>query len=87
MWQSLRGGRERADPPGRAVQVDPIKPALKVPGNNRLKLRYDEPLSNVAFEFNLRRYTLDAAMERGHIRDEELFMMLSDLGGADVAGR
>ena len=33
------------------------------------------------------RTPLDAAMERGHIRDEELFMMLSDLGDADVAGR
>jgi len=41
---------------GRAVQVDPIKPALKAPGAKRLELIYDGPLSNFAFDFNLRRY-------------------------------
>ena len=54
------GGGCRADggtPPGRAVQVDPIKPTLKAPGSGRLKLKCDEPLSNFAFKFNLRRYT------------------------------
>jgi len=40
-----------------AVQVDPIKPTLKAPGTKRLKLKHDEPLSNFAFKFNLRRYT------------------------------
>jgi len=38
------------------VQVDPIKPTLKAPGTKRLKLKYDELLSNFAFDFNLRRY-------------------------------
>jgi hypothetical protein len=38
------------------VQVDPIKPTLKAPGTERLKLEYDEPASNLAFKFNLRRY-------------------------------
>jgi len=38
------------------VQVDPIKPAFKAPGSMLLKLRYDGPLSNFAFKFNLRRY-------------------------------
>jgi len=42
---------------GRAVQVDPIKPTLKPPGTKRLRLKYDEPLSNFAFKINLRRYT------------------------------
>jgi hypothetical protein len=42
---------------GRAVQVDPMKPTLKPPGTNRLKLKCDEPLSNFAFKFNWRRYT------------------------------
>jgi formate--tetrahydrofolate ligase len=42
---------------GRAVQVDPIKPALKPPGSMCLKLKCDILLSNVAFNFNLRRYT------------------------------
>ena len=41
---------------GRAVQVDPIKPTLKSPGAKRLKLICDDPLSNFAFNFNLRRY-------------------------------
>ena len=42
---------------GRAVQVDPIKTTLKAPGIKLLKLKYDKPLSNFAFKFNLRRYT------------------------------
>ena len=49
---------------GRAVQVDPIKPTLKAPGIKRLKLYYDEPLSNLAFKINLRRYTVEAAAAR-----------------------
>ena len=43
------------------MQVDPIKPTLKPPGNKRLKLEYDELLSSFAFSFNLRRYTMAAA--------------------------
>ena len=39
------------------MQVDPIKPTLKAPGTERLRLKYGEPLSNFAFKFNLRRYT------------------------------
>jgi len=38
------------------VQVVPIKPTLKAPGSKRLKLNYDVPLSDFAFNFNLRRY-------------------------------
>ena len=38
------------------MQVDPIKSTLKAPGIKLLKLKYDEPLSNFAFKFNLRRY-------------------------------
>ena len=44
--------------PGRAVQVDPFKPTLKAPVSKRLKLKYDILLSNFAFRFNLRRYSL-----------------------------
>jgi hypothetical protein len=43
--------------PGRAVQVDPIKPTLKAPGTKCLKLKDDDLLSNCAFSFNSRRYT------------------------------
>jgi len=45
--------------PGRAVQVDPIKPTLKAPGTKRLKLGYDGLLLKFGFKFKLRRYTLD----------------------------
>jgi hypothetical protein len=41
---------------GMAVQVDPIKPKLKLPGAKRLKLKCDERLSKFAFKINLRRY-------------------------------
>jgi len=42
--------------PGESVQVDPIKPKLKPPGNKRLTPKYDKPLSRFTFNFNLRRY-------------------------------
>ena len=45
------------------MQVDPIKPTLKAHGTVRLKLITDEPLSNFAFKFNLRRYTVGEADE------------------------
>jgi len=34
-----------------------MKPMLRAPGYTLLKLIYDGPLSNFAFNFNLRRYT------------------------------
>jgi len=43
-------------PPGRAVQVDPMKPKLKPPRCMRLKLKCDILLSTSAFKFNWRRY-------------------------------
>ena len=43
------------------MQVDPIKPTLKAPGIECLKLQYDKPLSKFAFKFNLRRYTVAVA--------------------------
>jgi hypothetical protein len=44
--------------PGRAVRIDPMKPKLKAPGTERLKLKCDILLSTSAFKFLLRRYTL-----------------------------
>ena len=38
------------------AQVERMKPVLKAPGSVDLKLRYDGPLSNFAFNFKLRRY-------------------------------
>ena len=52
------GDRRRGRAPGRAVQVDPIKPTLKPPGTNRFKLESDKLLSIFAFNFKLRRYNL-----------------------------
>jgi hypothetical protein len=51
-------GTAPAPAPGRAVQVDPIKPMLKAPGTERLQLEYNKPPSNFAFKFSLRRYIL-----------------------------
>ena len=45
--------------PGRAVQVDPMKPTMKAPGAKRLKLNSYEMHSNFAFNFNLRPYSLE----------------------------
>ena len=43
------------------MQVDPIKRTLKAPGTKRLKLKYDQVVSNFAFKINLRRYKKVAA--------------------------
>jgi hypothetical protein len=47
---------------GRAVQVDPVKPTLKAPGTEHLKLKHDKRLSIFAFKFNLRRYNAGGAL-------------------------
>jgi len=44
--------------PGRAVQVDPMRPTLKASGTKRLKLTCGKLLSNLTFKFHLRRYNL-----------------------------
>jgi len=54
--EKARGEQRR----GTAVQVAPIKPALKAPGTMRLKLKYGKLISIRAFESNLRRYTAAA---------------------------
>jgi len=47
---------------GKAVQVDPIKPALKESGSKRLKLNYDYLLLSFALNFILRRYMMVVMM-------------------------
>jgi hypothetical protein len=47
--------RPVAPPHGTAVQVASMKPVLKAPGTILLKLGCDVPLSNFAFNVNLRR--------------------------------
>ena len=49
---------------GKAVQVDPIKSTLTAPGTQRLKEKHDEPLSSLAFKFNLRRYNVFTAASK-----------------------
>jgi hypothetical protein len=45
------------------VQVDPIKPTLKAPKTKRLKIKYDQLLSNFGIKFNLCRYNLERMEE------------------------
>ena len=62
-------------PVGRAVQVDPIKPTLKLSGSERLKLISDELLLNLAFNFYLRRYIMALAVachRGGYAHDTKL---------------
>ena len=55
--------------PGGAVQVDPIKPKLTLPGTWRFRLNYDVLLSTSAFKFDLRRYIPVTAGRRvGHLK-------------------
>ena len=51
---ALRAGA--AELRGEAIQVDPIKPKLELPGSKLLKLKCDVLLSTSALKFNLRRY-------------------------------
>jgi len=52
--------RMRCRCPGRAVQVDPMKPTLQPPGIDGLKLKIDKLLSSFAFNLKLRRYDLNS---------------------------
>ena len=45
------------------MQVDPIKPTLKAPGSNRLKLKIDILLSTAARKFNLSRHSKAKLLE------------------------
>jgi hypothetical protein len=50
-----------------------MKPMLKVPGTEGLKLKYDLPLSNFAFKFNLRRCITELESEADFPYDMEEF--------------
>ena len=74
-YTGARGGGGAANCGG-AAQVDSIKTRVEsAPGvcNQRLKQKCDEPLSNAAFDFNLRRYTavarLGPKMAPWHVAD------------------
>jgi hypothetical protein len=62
------GGRGGGGDPGKAVHVETMKPVLKAHGTEHLKLKYDEPVSNFAFRFNLRRYPSVGPAPGGRVR-------------------
>ena len=64
------------------MQVDPIKPKLKPPGTQRLKLKCVRLLSTFAFKLNLRRYS--QATQVGGAG--ELAVMSEDTAGMVQAG-
>ena len=49
------------------MQVDSIKTRVESALFQRLRLECDEPLSNVAFNFNLRRYTLAGPLPKNWV--------------------
>jgi len=63
-----------------------MKPMLKAPGTKRLKLRYEEQLSNLAFKFNLRRYSVvlwfDTAFSARFCADEAVVLSTSPFARA-----
>ena len=65
------------------MQVDPIKPALKAPRTQHLKPIYNEPLSNFAFKFILRRYTKPVL--RRHLLEQNI-LESSGTGAVAEAG-
>ena len=46
------------------MQFDPITAMLKAPETKRLKLKYDQPLQNFAFNFNFC-YYIEVLLEHG----------------------
>ena len=53
------------------MRADPIKLAFQAPGTKLLKLNHDGPLSNFAFNFNLRRYSEENMFIFGALADQE----------------
>ena len=64
------------------MQVDPIKLTLKAPGSERLKLKYDNPLSDFPLSFDLRRYMTEAARAAA----EDRTALEKQLAAAKLAG-
>ena len=63
------------------MQVDPIKPKLKPPGSNRLKLKCKMLLSSSAFNFNLRRYAAESGAMTGAEREVRAAMRVLKAAG------
>jgi len=56
-WERQYNESFEKEQPGRAVQVEPMKPILKPPGTKCLKLTRDKLVSGFALKCNLRSYT------------------------------
>jgi threonine aldolase len=72
---------------GTAVQVDPIKPTLKAPGTQRLKLRYNKLLSSLpqsCFQFQLAPLQLGCSPARAVQAADSVSVCLSKGLGAPV---
>ena len=58
------------------MRVDPIKPTLKAPETKRLELIRVDPLSNVGFKFNSRRYfVVELLQEHATVTVEDSFLV------------
>ena len=62
------------------------KPMLKAPLVSVRKLHYDEPLSNSAFNFNLRRHTAGLEEEADDFADKFMGWLLNSASAKDKAG-
>jgi len=78
--------RNADEAPGRAVQVDPIKPTLKAPGTERLKLKHEELLSHFGYKFKMRRYSLDIGEGNYMMELEEDYNILDAVSTIQQAG-
>jgi hypothetical protein len=71
--------------PGKAVQVDPMKPKLKPPGTERLKLICDDPLSIFAYKTQLAPLQLGAGVANFAVLAASVAPLLE--GGEEEVGR
>ena len=69
------------------MQVEPIKPASKAAGTKQFKLRYDELLSNIGFNFNLRRYTMAATTAADTAADASAAAAADDKASSAAAAK
>jgi hypothetical protein len=51
-----------------------MKPVLNAPGSPLLKLSYDGLLSNLAFNFNLRHYSLAGLLTAGDFTNKDVYL-------------
>jgi hypothetical protein len=67
------------------VQVDPIKPTLKASKSKFLKLEHEKVLSDYAFNFNLRRYSMRESFAAGAAQEEAALEQVTQRAAEEVA--